>query len=552
MDLRKTASQLAKGEIKSVVKDVKVKIERSLNLAGLVIISLAAMIGSGLFVLPSFTADIMGPGIWMAFLLAGIVVIPGAISKSELGSAMPSSGGSYVYLERTFGPLIGTISGLGLWASFLLKSAFALIGFTAYLYAVTTYFDTTVDTLLVSMVALLVITILNIYGIKKIKKVQSPILIVTVAVLILICIVQLFDSSTDFSVPYNGAIDVVKNDPLLLGEAAALVIIAYSGIIKVGAIGGEVKDPEKNLPSGIIISLSAAILLYCFVTFVMMASVPGEWWLNDGGEPREDSVFAFVDAVAGTRIGIFMAILAILTMISGALAGVLASSRFLFAMSRDNLLPQALEDVNARFETPHWAIIITSLTMAACIILLPVKDVAKLASGFQIMVFVLINISVIVLRRANFAHGWYHPKYKSPLYPWLQIFGVISGTYLVYLMGQKAILGAFAAFIIGAVTYYSYGVKHSHIRTTPFDTFMKMLSESDPTQRTIREAAFHAADLGGKNHLTLREFIAALKALHFTFTNDEYRDIFHHVDKEANGYIDIDQFLASIHIAEEE
>ena len=119
-------------------------------------------------------------------------------------------------------------------------------------------------------------------------------------------------------------------------------------------------------------------------------------------------------------------------------------------------------------------------------------------------------------------------------------------------MGQKAILGAFAAFIIGAVTYYSYGVKHSHIRTTPFDTFMKMLSESDPTQRTIREAAFHAADLGGKNHLTLREFIAALKALHFTFTNDEYRDIFHHVDKEENGYIDIDQFLAFIYIAEEE
>ncbi|MEL0100987.1 MAG: amino acid permease, partial [Euryarchaeota archaeon] len=97
--------------MKSVVKEVKTKIERSLDLIGLVIISLAAMIGSGLFVLPSFAADIMGPGIWLAFLFAGAVVLPGAYSKSELGSAMPSSGGSYLYLERTFGPLIGTISG---------------------------------------------------------------------------------------------------------------------------------------------------------------------------------------------------------------------------------------------------------------------------------------------------------------------------------------------------------------------------------------------------------------------------------------------------------
>jgi len=551
MDLRKTAIQLSKGEIKSVVNEVKTKIERSLNLVGLVIISLAAMIGSGLFVLPSFAADIMGPGIWLAFLLAGAVVLPGAYSKSELGSAMPSSGGSYLYLERTFGPLIGTISGLGLWASFLLKSAFALIGFTAYLYAVTTYFDTSVDTMLVSMIALVIITVLNIFGIKKIKKVQAPILVITTSVLLLICIVQLFDSSMDYSIPWDGAVNATKNDPVLLGEAAALVVVAYAGIIKVGAIGGEVKDPQKNLPLGIIISLVAAIILYTFVTFVMMASIPGEWWLNADGSPREDTVYAFVDAVSGTEIGIFIALLAFLTMISGALAGVLASSRFLFAMSRDNLLPQALEDVNAKFETPHWSIILTGVTMAACILLLPVKDVAKLASGFQIMIFILVNVSVIILRRSSFAHGWYNPEYKSPLYPYLQIWGIISGTYLVYLMGDKAVIGAFGAFIIGGVTYYSYGIKHSKVRTTPFETFMQMIAESDPSEKKIREAAFHAADLGGKNHLTLKEFISAMKALNFVFTNDEYRVIFHRADKEENGFIDIDQFLESCQIEEE-
>ena len=104
------------------------------------------MVGSGIFVLPALaskealhTSGSMKDkcaAVWLAYILSGLVVIPGAISKAELSSAMPTSGGAYVYIERTFGPMIGTISGLGLWASFMLKSAFALIGFGAYVIAI--------------------------------------------------------------------------------------------------------------------------------------------------------------------------------------------------------------------------------------------------------------------------------------------------------------------------------------------------------------------------------------------------------------------------------
>ena len=538
----KTASKVLKGDV-NIVEAVKTQLERSLSLIGVIIISLSAMIGSGLFVLPSFAAAIMGPGIWLAFLLSALVVLPGAYSKSELASTMPESGGSYVYLERTFGPILGTISGLGLWASFLLKSAFALIGFSAYMYTVTTYFDVTVNALTVTMSALVLITILNIFGIKKVKSFQTPILAFTTILLVIICIFQLFDGNTDFSRPIDGALDISKNDPMLLAEAAALVFVAYAGIIKVGAIGGEVKNPQKNLPHGILLSLLLVTILYCAVTFVMMASVDGTWWIGEDGKTREDPVFAFVDAVASTKVGLAMATLAVLTMISGALSGVLAASRFLFAIARDNLLPQPLEDINIKFETPHWAIIITSVAMAICILTLPVKDVAKLASGFQIMVLIALNFSVIILRNANFEHDWYHPKFKSPLYPWMQIFGIISGGILVFVMGEKAILGGLAAVVIGVATYYIYGKKHYKMSTTPFQTFRQMFSNSSPSESKLRHAAFHAADLGGSNHLTLKEFISALKALEFEFTNDEYRDIFHKADTDANGYIDIDEFL---------
>ena len=549
MGLKSATDKLLKGDIGGVVSDVKIQLERSLNLIGVIIISLAAMIGSGLFVLPSFAAAVMGPGIWLAFLLAGLVVLPGAISKSELASTMPESGGSYVYIERTFGPLLGTISGLGLWASFLLKSAFALVGFSAYMYAVTTYFDTSMDTMTVAMAALVLITILNIFGIKKVKSFQTPILAITTILLLIICVIQLFDPNTDFSRPIDGAVNVTNDDPQLLVEAAALVFVAFAGIIKVGAIGGEVKNPQKNLPYGILWSLLLVTILYCAVTFIMMASVDGTWWLNEDGTTREDPVYAFVDAVTDTRVGIAIAFLAILTMISGALSGVLASSRFLFAMARDNLLPQSLEDVNIRYETPHWAIIITGLTMAVCLVVLPVKDVAKLASGFQIMVFMMFNLCLIVLRSAVASHDWYNPTFKSPFYPWLQIWGIFAGGVLVYMMGSKAIIGGFGAVVIGLATYSIYGSKHYLARKTPYQTFREMFSN---TELKTRLAAFHAADIGASNHLTLSEFISAMKALKLDFSNDEYRVLFHKADTDNNGVIDIDEFLSSVEQIDEE
>ena len=194
MDIKSTTDKLLKGDISGVVRGVKGGIERSLNLVGVIIVTVAASIGSGLFVLPSFAAAVMGPGIWLAFLLAGLVFLPGALSKSELASAMPDNGGAYLYLERSFGPLIGTIGGLGLWASFLLKSAFALIGFSAYMYAVTEYLDVETNSTLMIMLALGLITFLNILGIKKVKAFQTPILALTTGLIILVCIVQLFDA----------------------------------------------------------------------------------------------------------------------------------------------------------------------------------------------------------------------------------------------------------------------------------------------------------------------------------------------------------------------
>ncbi len=539
---------VASGDMKTVSDELKVTLTRTIGLAGVVVISLSAML-PGIFVTPSFAAEIMGPGIWLAFLLSASVVLPGAISKSELASGMPSSGGSYVFLERTYGPLIGTVSGLGLWASFLLKSAFSLIGFSAYFIVITTYFDIEMSMYTLSLSALVLITVVNILGVSKVKAVQTPIVVVTVLLLAALILMAPFTSTFDASIPINGAFDT---DVWTLAETAAFVFVAYAGVTKVAAIGGEVKDPEKNLPAGIMLSLVIATIIYALLTFMMMAVIPGEWWIDaDTGKVVEDPITRFAEALAGTEFGIIAAVLSVITMISMALAGILASSRFLFAMARDNLLPQPLEEVNARFETPHIPIILTGLAMGLAILFVPLKDVVKLASGFKIMIFMIINSCVIVLRQTSDQHDW-NPAYKGPLYPYMNIWGIVAGAFLISLMGSKAFLGGAVAIAAGIATYYLYGRQHYIAQNTPFQTFRQQFGKSTQTEHDRRIAAFHAADYGTKNHLTVREFQNALKALGFKYSKDDTRAIFHKADENSDGVIDIDEFFQMFETIEEE
>jgi len=128
-----------------------------------------------------------------------------------------------------------------------------------------------------------------------------------------------------------------------------------------------------------------------------------------------------------------------------------------------------------------------------------------------------------------------------------QIWGIVAGAFLIYLLGEKAFIGGGAAVFAGVATYYLYGRKHyNKTGKTPFATLRASFAQSSPTQREVRHAAFHAADIGQKNHLTLREFQSALKALGYTYSSDESRTIFHEADMNEDGVIDIDEFFAMV------
>lgn len=502
------------------------------------------MLGSGLFVLPALAMfDLGGPGIWAAYLIAALVVLPGALSKAELATAMPKSGGSYVYIGRTYGPMLGTITGLGLWATFLLKAAFALIGFSAYLWVIEPLIGFSINIEFAALTLLLILVIVNIVGVQIIKKIQAPIVLSSVLFLIGISIWAALTAEPDWSRPISEG--AFGDSWRSLAETSAFVFVSYAGVTKIAAVAEEVKMPETNLPKGMIISLLISTILYCGIVFVMMATVDSNSFLTDG-HAREDPIFVFANVVGGPVIGIVASILAILTMTSMALAGIMAASRYPFAMARDNLLPQPLEDVHQKFETPHRAIIGTGLAMGLAILLLPVHDVAKLASGFQIMIFVVINSCVIVMRNASDTHLSYKPRYTSPLYPLTQIIGIISGIVLIYVMGEKALIGAAACSLLGLITYFTYGKSRARLTLTPWRTVLTKFTSADQHERERYWMVFHGCcSRHHPNHLTIIEFIQAMKILVPDIEPLNARNLFHEIDKNRDGVIDVDEFLES-------
>ena len=179
------------------------KLERKLTLSAVIAISIGGMLGTGIFVLPGVAAGMIGEYLWLAYIFSGLFILPSVLSKSELATAMPQSGGTYVYIERAFGPLFGTISGIGLWASLILKSSFALIGFGAYLLAVV---DLGLDIKYLSIGFLIFVFLLNILGVKKVGKVQLVIIgfgIFFLIALLGIGIGKLDINNTNFDIPSN-------------------------------------------------------------------------------------------------------------------------------------------------------------------------------------------------------------------------------------------------------------------------------------------------------------------------------------------------------------
>jgi len=452
-------------------------LHRSLGLYAVLTISIGAMIGSGIFVLPGLAFKITGPSVVAAFFLAGIVVLPAALSKAEMATAMPQAGGTYLYIDRAMGPLMGTVAGFGVWFSLVFKASFALVGLSAYL----EYFIPHPERPIAALLAVALIGV-NLLGVRQTAKFQM--LLVSGVILVLLAFVgigapHIQSSSFDPFMAYG-----IKG----VLSATAVVFVSYAGVTKVASIAEEVRRPGRNIPMGMLVSIGFMMLLYPAIVAVIVGVSPAAELTN-----TETPMTLAAEQFAGSAGVAIIAGVAVIALLSMTNAGIIASSRYPFAMARNSLAPRQLAAIGRRSGGPIAGIAVTGVVLLALVMFVPLLELAKLASAFQLLVFALINLALIAFREAHL--DWYEPEFISPLYPATQIFGIASALLLLTQMGIVPLIGAVLFVVTGVIWYRTFGRSRAVKESAARDALR--LRED---QRLVQTTAAAVAT-GGRKHI---------------------------------------------------
>ena len=413
-------------------------LKKELTLFNVYAIATGTTLSAGFFLLPGIAFNEAGPAVVLSYLIAAIPLIPAMFSMVELATAMPRAGGAYYFLDRSMGPFVGTIGGLGTWLALVLKTAFALIGMGAYL----RIFWPEVPVVTLAIILAVFFGIVNLFGAKKTGTFQ----VVMVFALLLILFVFIVQGVPQINFQqFEGFFD--KGGVSVI-STAGLVYISYVGITNIASVAEEIENPERNLPLGVFLAIATAIAVYAVGTTIMVGVLPAKELAQD-----LTPVASAAEVLFGNWGKIGVTVAAVIAFASVANAGILSASRYPLAMSRDHLIPGLFSKLTPR-NIPHYGIAVTVGLIIFLVLTFDIASIAKLASAFQLMMFALICFAVIVMRESRIEA--YDPGYRSPFYPWMQLFGVFSPMWLIAEMGIVPILFSLALVTLGTIWYISY------------------------------------------------------------------------------------------------
>ncbi len=410
--------------------------KKSLGMLEVFSIATGAMISSGLFVLPAVIFAEIGYGVVITYLLAGAMMIPSLLAKAELATAMPKSGGTYFFVERSLGSLLGSFAGFAGWFSIALKGAFALVGIGAFW----TLINPTTSPITYKFIALsfvIVFTLINLTGVHGSAKSQ----VIMVGALILILAVYIIAGGIR-----SDTMEIAKFIPESFRDILPLtgmVFISFGGLTKVAAVAHEVRDPGKTLPHGMILSFIIVIVIYVLAITVTVNLLHAETFRHTLMPLSEGAA-----VIAGQPGAILLAVAALIAFATTANAAILSASQNPAAMSQDGLLPAWTGKINSR-GVPVPAVLITGCFMALVILILDLPNLVKVASTMKLILFLLVNLSLILMRESRIVS--YRPLFKAPLYPVLPIIGILISSLLIYSMGSLPLMISAGFFVVTTI-----------------------------------------------------------------------------------------------------
>lgn len=437
------------------------ELAKDLGLLSAMTIGIGTMVGAGIFVLPGVAAHRAGPIVVVSFIIGGFIAMFNALSVSELGTAMPKAGGAYYFVNRSLGPVFGSISGLGDWLGLAFASAFYTIGFGQYLAELinlpSILFLNHIQ--VGALIAGIIFIGVNYLGTKQTGEIQSIIVTILLIILGIFAIVGWFSFDWDTLTSAGGLTPLGTQEIL---PATGLVFVSYLGYAKIATVAEEMKNPGRNLPIAIVGSVGIVTVLYTILVGLMVGIVP--WPDMDADAPvAQAAEIAFPTAVAGLAATI-ITVGALLATASSANASILASARINFAMGRDRIVTNWLNEIHPDYATPYRSIIITGAMILGFVVLLgqDIELLAEAASVLHLIVFALLNIALIVFRETD--HPGYDPDFKVPLYPVVPILGAVLSLGLIWFMELWAQLIAVGFVVMAIVWYLLYARKQTPIQ----------------------------------------------------------------------------------------
>ncbi len=494
----------------------KQKLHKQIGLFGVFAISTGAMFSSGFFLLPGIASMYTGPSVFLAYLLSAVLIVPSMFCMAEISTAIPRAGGAYFIIDRAYGPLFGTIGGLGTYFALVLKSAFALVGMGAYTSLV---LDIPVDHIAIALT--IVFTVINIIGAKNSSGFQNIFVIILIFILGLLIIdgfSHLFSDNNFNNIIQNNFRPFFKDGLGGLFATIGFVFVSYAGLTKVASIAEEIKNPERNIPLGMIISLIVTCLIYALGTFLMVSFINQNDFVTDL-TPVATLTSHTLKWMPSKIALVIVVISAVAAFASTGNAGIMSSSRYPLAMARDKLLPPVFSRQNKKTHMPVFSIVITSLIIIFIIVFVSAEGIAKMASAFQLLIFFFINFAVIIFRNSKI--DTYDPGYHSPLYPYMQIFGMISSFALIIYLGWEPTLFSIGLILLGII-WYNYYAKGKIKRQGAIyhwfellgkkkyekieNEFLHIIKEKGPREKDQFDQLITNADISFINKSTLLNF----------------------------------------------
>jgi basic amino acid/polyamine antiporter, APA family len=452
-------------------------------------VGIAAMIGGSIFVLTGPAIGLAGSAVIIAFILNAIITLFTAMAYAELGSAIPEAGGGYLWIREGLPRPNAFISGWMAWLAHIIAGSLYAVSFASFLTGLLEMTHVVQnDTLygflpfdkMIAVISIGIVIYVNIKGTSETGKAGS---IVTIFQLALILILIIAGLGAVFTFP-NWQTNFSDFMPMGIGgivAAMGLTFIAFEGYEVIVQTGEEVKNPRRNIPRAIFLSLTAVVVLYCLVAFVSIGSIhpdgiPSWKYIGENGElgiMKAAELFlpygAFIVLAGG-----------LISTLAALNATTFSSARVAFAMGRNYNLPYQLSTIHQKNKTPHIAILISGIIMSVMAFALPLAQIAIAAGVIFLLLFTQVNIAVITIRRIY--GDKLHYGFKTPLFPIIPIIGIFLNLGLaIYLLIIEPIswVITIAWVIVGFIIYRVYTFRKEIDHYAPIVTSMGDLSRRD-------------------------------------------------------------------------